>query len=317
MSSEEVVSDDKPSILESHIATNVKKLKEGALIPFVFLEMVKKICRTTSDEFYLLSFEDDGENHSINNTPCELCTVSYSFHRPADPCELSIQEATENNALKAEFKHPTRCSDCGVLLSKHSKNEDAVVDKDTDDLIEEEEEEKLPLSSSGSFTSTSSSSSTLSTPSSSTSSSSPASICRLSYDEATRFCTEAADFLRPCNLCSVPNLDHPRKASTSSSSSSSYSDASYRLPSMDQFPKFRDPKDKQMLDPSLFFNRLERAFDLYSVPDRLKQRVLIACVKDELMQKWVEDNIVAVNLDWSKTKDVFTAKYTDAQLIIS
>ena len=43
--------------------------------------------------------------------------------------------------------------------------------------------------------------------------------------------------------------------------------------------------------------------------------MLIACVKDELMQKWVEDNIVALNLDWSKTKDVFTIKYTDAQLI--
>jgi hypothetical protein len=304
---------DEPTKLESLLAERVKKLKDGAPLPVLYKEMVKVTCRSTRDEFYLLSFEDKKSSHSIKHTPCEFCAVPYYYHRPTDPCELSILEATENNAAKPNFIHPTRCSDCGVLLSAH--HEDEVVDSETDDPIEEE----APPSSSSSLPSTSSSLEPLSSISSSSSSSSSVSsstitpqmlsMCRLSYEEATRFCAEAADFLQACKLCGKPNLDHPHKSAVAS-----FSDASYRLPSMDQFPKFRDPKDKQMLDPSLFFNRLERAFDLYSVPDRLKQRVLIACVKDELMQKWVEDNIVALKLDWSHTKDVFTVKYTDAQL---
>ena len=59
------------------------------------------------------------------------------------------------------------------------------------------------------------------------------SICRLSYDEAIRFCSEAGDFLRPCALCGVPNLDHPPRTKYTSSTTDA---SSYRLPSMDQFP---------------------------------------------------------------------------------
>jgi hypothetical protein len=296
------VSGDEPTKIEHFIASNVKKLQAGTNLPPFFKKMVKGSCRTTRDEFYLLSFEDKGI-HSVKNTPCEWCAMPYYYHRPTIPCDLSIQNATENNAKKDNFNYPTRCSSCGVLLSLH--HEDEVVDSDTDDLIEEE----APPSSSTSSSSSSASSSSSSSPSFSSSSFlSSVTLCRLSYDEATRFCTQQSDLLRPCTLCGLPNIDHPRKTAIATIST-------YRLPSLDQFPKFRDPKDKQMLDPSLFFNRLERAFELYTVPDRLKQRVLIACVKDELMQKWVEDNIVAPKLDWSTTKDVFTVKYTDAQLI--
>ena len=141
MSARGEVSADEPSILERHIAARVKKLKlkNGASFPLPLLikEMVRASCRTTCDEFYTLSFEDE-KIHSIQNTPCELCAAPYYYHRPTVPCELSFQAATEYAATKVDFKHPTRCADCGVLLSMHQEGE--VEDSETGDPIEEEEE---------------------------------------------------------------------------------------------------------------------------------------------------------------------------------
>jgi hypothetical protein len=86
------------------------------------------------------------------------------------------------------------------------------------------------------------------------------------------------------------------------------------MPSRDNFPTFRDPKDKLMEDPYEFLAQLERQLKLHNVPPSRYGIVLIACLRDRIMQEWVETNIVATCQSWEDMKRRFKEKYDDPQL---
>jgi hypothetical protein len=128
--------------------------------------------------------------------------------------------------------------------------------------------------------------------------------CSLTYEEATKFCTSQEHFVEPCKLCGAANNKHMRASNT------------FRMPFMKEFPVFRDPSDSQMNDPRLFFNKLERALIFHSVPDNKWRRVVVSCVHDDLMQQWIEENLIPVDKckTWQDFVKAFSNRYTDPSL---
>jgi O-succinylbenzoate synthase len=86
------------------------------------------------------------------------------------------------------------------------------------------------------------------------------------------------------------------------------------MPSKDNFPTFRDPKDSLMSDPAEFLIKLERQMRLHSVPESRYGSVLISCLPDRLMQDAVEHNILNTNINWDDVKVRFIEKYKDPEL---
>lgn len=89
---------------------------------------------------------------------------------------------------------------------------------------------------------------------------------------------------------------------------------SFKMPSPDCFPKFRDSKDKLMSDPHEFLMLLERRMTFHGVPANRYGVVLVSCLPDRLMQDWVETNIVATCQSWEDMKRRFKAKYDDPEI---
>lgn len=131
--------------------------------------------------------------------------------------------------------------------------------------------------------------------------------CALTYDEAVKFCSSVEELVAPCKLCGKPNNQHARTKPASSA---------FRMPPASEFPVFRDPSDSRMSDPRLFFNKLERALRFHSVPEELWKRVLVSCVHDELMQQWIEGNIVPADKckSWTDVVKAFSSHYIDPSL---
>jgi hypothetical protein len=155
-------------------------------------------------------------------------------------------------------------------------------------------------SSSSSLVSSSSSSSSLSS-----SKSSRVTSCKFTFDDYVRMCKDPAEMLFACvdTKCTLRRTDHAKA-----------SDSSYKMPSQDCFPRFRDHKDKNMSDPHEFLIKLERQLKLYSVPVDRYGAVLISCLPDRLMQDWVETNIVGTCQSWDDVKRRFKEKYDDPEI---
>ena len=88
----------------------------------------------------------------------------------------------------------------------------------------------------------------------------------------------------------------------------------FRLPSQDNFPIFKDPDDKQMHDPRLFFRKLDRALGLHMVPRILWERVLVSCVQQDLDQQYVEESFVDKMMEWKDVQQLFTDYFIDPAL---
>ena len=130
--------------------------------------------------------------------------------------------------------------------------------------------------------------------------------CKFSFDDYVRMAKDSGDMLLPCieDSCSALRKDHAK----------SVSESSWKMPSRDNFPTFRDPKDKLMEDPYEFLAQLERQLKLHNVPPSRYGVVLIACLRDRIQQEWVETNIVATCQSWDDMKKRFKEKYDDPQL---
>lgn len=105
--------------------------------------------------------------------------------------------------------------------------------------------------------------------------------------------------------CSLLRKDHPVKSTRDSSSST------FKMPSIDNFPKFRDPKDKLMHDPYEFLAKLERQLKFHGVDIDRYGTVLVNCVDDRLQQDWIESNILTTCTSWEEIKRRFRERYDD------
>ena len=87
------------------------------------------------------------------------------------------------------------------------------------------------------------------------------------------------------------------------------------MPSKDQFPIFRDPSEEDMRDPRLFFRKLLRRCQFHNVPkEYYVRKVLVACMPNDPLAQWVEDNIILADLSWDEAMVLFTVIHTDTQL---
>jgi hypothetical protein len=126
-----------------------------------------------------------------------------------------------------------------------------------------------------------------------------------------------ADMRLPCfdSACKIARKDHPdRERSGGASSSSSSSSSSFRMPSKETFPKFRDSRDRMMSDPHEFLVLLDRTMQTYNVPADKYAQVLVMCVADRLMQDHIEKVIIPSSSSWTEVKRQFSEKYTDPAL---
>lgn len=131
--------------------------------------------------------------------------------------------------------------------------------------------------------------------------------CKFSFDDYLRMSNKAEMMGLACvdPSCSLLRREH-RKAQSDH--------ASFKMPSGDCFPKFRDPKDKLMHDPHEFLLQLERRMTFHGVPANRFGIVLVSCLPDRLMQDWVEANIVATCHTWDEMKHRFKGKYDDPEI---
>jgi hypothetical protein len=130
--------------------------------------------------------------------------------------------------------------------------------------------------------------------------------CKFSFEDYARMCRTAEEM----NLhCIEPGCHLLRRQHLKSST-----ETTFKMPSRDNFPTFRDPHDKLLNDPFEFLQKLERALKLHSVPPKQYGSVLVSCINDRIQQEWVETNLLAVCPDWSDVKRKFQLKYTDARM---
>lgn len=144
-------------------------------------------------------------------------------------------------------------------------------------------------------------------PSPASSSSSSSSVaCKFTFDDYVRMSRTPDDMLQPCVevSCRVRRKDHEKQVSESS----------FKMPPRDAFPTFRDPKDKLMDDPFEFLIKLERQLKLHRVPLDRYGVILVSCLRDRLMQEWVETNIVSTCHTWEDMKTRFKEKYDDPEI---
>ena len=175
------------------------------------------------------------------------------------------------------------------------------------DDAEEEAEAKRPRLSGSNGDGARSPASSSSSSSSSAPSTSPAK-CPFSFENYMNMMEKADDMLAPClePSCSLLRKDHPRESRGDSSR--------FRMPDLKNFPKFRDPQDTLMADPTEFLIKLERQMRLFGVPEEKYGSLLLACLTDRQMQDAVENNILATNPKWSDVKSRFIEKYRDPEL---
>lgn len=162
--------------------------------------------------------------------------------------------------------------------------------------------------SSSSAASTQASSSSSSSSSASTSTTTSTSVaCNLTLEFYASMAKTAEDMLLRCvdPACALLRKDHRLKAKESSTA---------KMPSLDNFPKFRDPNDKLMSDPYEFLVRLERQLKFYDLDTARYGTVLVNCVPDRLMQDWIEQNILATCTTWDEIKRRFRQKYDDPNI---
>lgn len=146
------------------------------------------------------------------------------------------------------------------------------------------------------------------TGSTSVSSSSPP--CKFTFETYASMVKSAEDMRRPCLLpnCKLLWMDH------FSRTSSTPSDSSFRMPSKENFPVFRDPKDENMHDPTEFLIKLDRQLKLHAVPEKRYGDVLIACLPDRLMQDYMGTTIIPQSSSWKDIQRRFQEKYNDPTL---
>jgi hypothetical protein len=130
--------------------------------------------------------------------------------------------------------------------------------------------------------------------------------CKFTFDDYARMSRSADEMLLKCIEpgCSLLRREHPKPVK----------ETAFKMPSRDNFPTFRDARDKLMSDPYEFLQRLERALKLHSVPVKQYGAVLVSCITDRIQQEWVELNILTVCPTWADIKRKFQEKYVDARL---
>jgi len=205
--------------------------------------------------------------------------------------------------------------------AQHTEAPDAVADENENDVDDDDVQEQdgaaakrarvdtpaPPSNSTSTAASTSASASSSSSSSSSSSTSTTSSVaspCNLTLEFYTSMAKAAEDMLLRCvdPTCALQRKDHRAKVKESSTA---------KMPSLDNFPKFRDPKDKLMEDPYEFLVRLERQLKFYDLDTARYGTVLVNCVPDRLMQDWIEQNILATCTTWEEIKRRFRQKYDD------
>jgi hypothetical protein len=134
----------------------------------------------------------------------------------------------------------------------------------------------------------------------------PSATCKFTFDDYVRMSKDPGDMLQPCieESCPARRKDHAKQTSESR----------FKMPGRECFPTFRDPRDKLMSDPHEFLSKLDRQLKLYSVPSDRYGVVLISCLRDRIMQEWVETNIVATCHTWEDVKLRFKLKYDDPEI---
>jgi hypothetical protein len=132
--------------------------------------------------------------------------------------------------------------------------------------------------------------------------------CKFTFENYMQMMSHSDDMLRPCiePSCRLLCKDHPLREASDPSR--------FKMPSRDNFPMFRDPKDSLMSDPAEFLIKLERQMRLHGVPEPRYGSVLISCLSDRLMQDAVEYNILNTNIRWDDVKVRFIEKYKDPEL---
>jgi hypothetical protein len=123
------------------------------------------------------------------------------------------------------------------------------------------------------------------------------------FGDYVRLNVASTDMLLPCLIASCPLTRQEHVVAGVASS--------FRLPSMDNFPMFRDKHDKLLSDPYEFLRQLERKLVLYGVPKSRYGAVLVARMDTRLVQDYIEHNILASTSSWSRIKDKFMQQYTD------
>lgn len=211
----------------------------------------------------------------------------------------------------------------GSGISDDEQNSDADEDDDVDSDLEESASKRVrgnPSSSSAPASASSSvapaSSSSISTSSTSstnvrtrslTSSISPTVVsCSFTFDNYVNMCSAPESMLLPCVMsgCPLTRADHPK---------SRFGSETFKMPSPNPFPCFRDPSDDTMSDPFEFLVKLERLLKLYNVPSTQWGPVLVSCLPNRQMQEWVESNILMTCTSWEAVKMQFKMKYDDPQ----
>ena len=127
--------------------------------------------------------------------------------------------------------------------------------------------------------------------------------CKFTFDMYTRMCSNPSDMLLKCvdAACSLARLAHSSGTTT----------ASFKMPSRNSFPTFRDRQVKLMEDPYEFLVQLERAMKYHGVPQDKYATILVACLPDRLMQERVEHTVVAKCTSWEEIKLRFKQMYED------
>ena len=86
--------------------------------------------------------------------------------------------------------------------------------------------------------------------------------------------------------------------------------ATFKLPNLSYFTKFRDPRNPLTRDPAYFMRLFERDLKLNSVPPLKFEDMLIKAVNDEQIAEWVEGRM-AERSTWVSTKEQFIITYAD------
>lgn len=243
----------------------------------------------------------------LDATPEDRAKAFESFLTQCPTANLSDFLAEVLKGSNPDFHYEDEAS--GASASEGSESGSSENDSE-----EEEPEVKRPRRSSSpslsssppSSSSSSSSSSFVNSSADSSSSSSSSTSCKFTFDDYVRMSRAPDDMLLPCveESCSTRRKDHAKQVSESH----------FKMPPRDAFPTFRDPKDKLMEDPFEFLVKLERQLKLHRVPLDRYGVILVSCLRDRLMQEWVETNIVATCQTWEDMKRRFKEKYDDPEI---
>ena len=132
--------------------------------------------------------------------------------------------------------------------------------------------------------------------------------CKFTFENYTSMAKQDKDMNQACidPACDLLRREHALKAAIDP--------LSFRMPSKENFPTFRDPKDKLMHDPYEYLSKLNRAMRIQGVPPERYGHALLMGITDRLQQEWIETNLLATNTSWDEVQRRFKEQYDDPAL---